>query len=81
MIHTEVVLKGNCRKCLGSGLNLHILLRLDSLMKSVTPTAAFHDTSGLLVHDLHLSVSDDIIDLPVKHCVCLEELIHSVYAL
>ena len=81
VIHTEVVLKGDCSECLSCCLHLHILLRLDCLMKSVAPASAFHDTAGLLVDDLYLSVCDDIIDLPVEHCICLEELIHSMYTL
>ena len=81
VVHTEIVLEGDGRECLCSSLDLHVLLRLDSLMESVAPAASFHDTAGLLVDDLDLAVGDDIIDLPVEHRICLKELSHSVYAL
>ena len=81
MVHTEVVLKGDGCKCLCCSLNLYILLCLDRLVKTITPTTSLHDTSCLLINDLDLAVLDDVIDLTIKHCVCLKELSDCVYTL
>ena len=81
VIHTEVVLEGDGCECLRSGLDLHVLLRLDSLMESVAPAASFHDTTGLLIDDLDLSVLNDIVNLLIEHCICLKELVYSMYTL
>ena len=50
-------------------------------MQSVAPAAAFHDTSSLLVNNLHLAVHDNILVVLVEHSVCLEELLQRVHAL
>ena len=81
VVHTEVVLKSDGCECLCCSLDLHILLRLDRLVESVAPTTTFHDTSGLLIHDLDLSVLDDIVDLLVEHRICLKELVYGMYTL
>ena len=82
MIHSEVVLESNCSECLGSSLHSDILLGLDCLMQSVTPSSALHDTAGLLIDNLHLAVlGDDIIHVLFEHRICLQELDHCVYTL
>ncbi len=72
MIHTEIVLKGDCGECLGSSLNLDMLFSLNSLMQSVGIAATLHDTSGLLVHNLYLALVDHILHIFLKECVCLQ---------
>ena len=81
MIHTEIVLEGDGCKCLCGSLNTHVLLGFYGLVQSVAPAAAFHDTSSLLVNNLHLAVHDNILVVLVEHRVCLEELLQGVYAL
>ena len=81
MIHTEVVLKGDRCESLGCSLYLDVLLSLDSLMESIAPATTFHNTSGLLVDNLDLTILNDIVDLLVEHCICLKELIYSMYTL
>ena len=75
MIHSEIVLESNCRKCLGSGLNLHILLGLDCLVETVTPSSALHDTARLLIDNLHFAViRDNVIDILFEHRISLQKL-------
>ena len=81
MVHPEVVLEGDGRECLGSGLDLDVFLGLDCLMETVAPAASLHDTSCLLVHDLDLSVLDDVVNLLVEHGVRLEKLAHGMNTL
>ncbi len=79
MIHTEIVLQSDCSKCLRSGFNLHAFLGFYRLMQSVTPTASFHDTSGLLVNNLHLTVHNDIVGILFEHRISLQQLVDGVY--
>ena len=81
VIHTEVVLESNGCEGLGCSLNLHVFLSLNGLVQTVRPSAAFHDTAGGLVHNLHLVVHDDVVDILGEHCVCLEQLDYGVDAL
>ena len=60
VIHTEIVLQCDGSKSLCGSLHLDMLLGLNGLMESVAPAASLHDTSGLLVDNLHLTVHDDI---------------------
>ena len=55
-----------------------MLLCLDSLMEAVAPPSAFHDTSCLLVDNLHLSVYDNILIVLVEHTVGLEQLLEGM---
>ena len=50
-------------------------------MQSVTPSASFHDTSCLLIHNLHLTVDNDIFVVLVEHGVGLEQLLKGVHTL
>ncbi len=81
MVHSEIVLKGDGSECLSGGLDLDILLRLDSLMQTIAPAAAFHNTAGLLVNDLDLVVDHDVVNILLEHSVGLEELDDGVDAL
>ena len=55
-----------------------MLLSLDGLMESVAPLAAFHNTTGLLVNNLHLTVHHHILIVAVEHGVGLEQLLKRV---
>ena len=56
-----------------------MLLSFNSLVKTIAPTAAFHNTTRLLVHDFHLSVHNNVFFVDIKHGVGFEELQESVY--
>ena len=58
-----------------------MLLSLNSLVQTIAPATAFHDTSCLLIHNLHLSVHHDILVVVIKHGVCFQELLQGVYSL
>ena len=81
MVHTEIVLQ--CDGCEGlcGSLHLDVLLSLYSLVQSVAPSSAFHDTSCLLVDNLHLTVHDDILVVLVEHGICLKQLLQCMYTL
>ena len=74
MIHTEVVLQRNGCKSLRCRFHLHVLFSFDSLMQSFAPATAFHNTAGLLVDDLNLTIHHDILLVIIKHGVGLEQL-------
>ena len=67
MIHTEIVLESDGREGLRGSLDGNILLRLDSLVETVAPAASLHDSARLLVHDLDLSVDNDIVHILLEH--------------
>ena len=79
VIHTEIILQGNSCKRLCGCLYLYMFLCLYSLMKSVTPTATIHNTSGLLVNDLHLTIYNDIFIIFVKHRISLKKLLYGMH--
>ena len=81
MVHPEIVLQRDGGESLRGGLDLDILLGLDSLVKSVAPTAALHDTSGLLIHNLDLVVDNDVVHVLLEHRIGLEQLDDSVHTL
>ncbi len=81
VIHTEVVLQGDGGKSLCCSLHFNVFLSLHSLMQSVAPAAAFHDTSSLLVNNFHLAVNHHILIVLVEHGVCLEQLLQGMYTL
>ena len=78
MVHTEVVLKCDGSKGLCSSLYLYVLLSFNSLVQTIAPATAFHDTSCLLIHNLHLSVHDNIFVVLIEHGVTLQELLQGV---
>ena len=81
MIHAEVVLQGDGGKGLCSSLDLHMFLSLDSLMQTITPATSFHDTTSLLVNDLHFTIDDHILVVLVEHTVGLQQLLQGMNAL
>ena len=81
MIHTEVVLQRDCRKCLGGGFYLYSLLGFNSLVQSVGVTATFHYTTGLLVNNLDFIVINHIFHIFLKQRVGFQQLIDGVYTL
>ena len=81
MVHTEIILESDGGEGLGSRLDFHIFLCLDSLMETIAPAASFHDTSCLLIDNLDLTVLNDVVDFLVEHRIGLQELCHSVDAL
>ncbi len=81
MIHTEIVLQCNRSKSLGGSLHLDMFLGLYSLMQSVAPAATVHDTAGLLIHNLDLTVNDDIFVVTVEHGIGFQQLLQGVHAL
>ena len=81
VVHTEVVLQRDGGKGLRRRFDLHIFLGFDGLVQTIRPTTTFHDTTRLLIDDLHLTAVDDIIDVFLKEGVGLEQLVHGVYTL
>ncbi len=80
VVHAEIVLQGDGGVCLCGGLHLDMLLGLHGLVQSVAPAASLHDTAGLLVHDLYLTVLYDILIVQIEHGVGLEQLLQGVHA-
>ena len=81
VVHTEVVLKSDGCEGLGSSLHLYMLLSFNSLVQAIAPAATFHDTTSLLVNDLHLTVHDYILVVLIKHGVSLQQLLQGVNTL
>ena len=79
VIHTEVVLKCNRCKGLCGSFHLHTFFGFYSLMETVAPAASVHDTAGLLVYDLHLSVHYDVVCIFFEHGVCLQQLVDGMH--
>ena len=80
VVHAEVVLQRDGSKCLCGSFHFHTFFGFDGLVQSVRVTAAFHDTSCLLVNNLHLSVDHYIFIVFLKHGICLQQLVDGVYA-
>ena len=81
VVHTEVVLQCDGSECLCGCLHLYVLLSLYSLVESVAPAAAFHDTACLLVDNLHLAVHNNVLVVLVEHGVSLQQLLQGMYTL
>ena len=81
VVHTEIVLKGDGGKGLGGSLYLHVLLGFDSLVQSVAPAASLHDTTRLLIDNLHFAVDDHILVVLVEHGVGLQQLLQGMHTL
>ena len=79
MVHTEIVLKSDSSECLSSGFYLHSFFRFYCLMQAIAPTTTIHDTSGLFVYNLNLSVHYHIVSILFEHGVSLKQLIDSMY--
>ena len=81
MVHTEIVLQSDRSESLGRAFYLDVLLGFHRLVESVGPPATLHNTSGLLIHDLHLAAVDDIVHIFLEKGVCFEQLVHGMHAL
>ena len=81
MIHSEIVLQGDGGKSLCGGLHLHVLLGLHGLMQAITPAASFHDTAGLFVHNLDLTIHNDVFLIEIEHGISLQQLLDGVNSL
>ena len=82
VVHAEVILQCDGGECLCGCLHLHALLGLDGLVQTVGVAASLHNTAGLLVDNLNLSVfRNNVFNVAVEHCICLEQLVYGVYAL
>ena len=80
VVHAEIILQGYRGIGLGGGFHLYVFFGFDGLVKSVAVTASFQDTTGLLIHNLHLVVLDDVIDVAFENRIRLEQLAHGVDA-
>ena len=62
-IHPEIVLKGDGGQGLVLFCHTHAFLCLHRLMQTVAPAATRHHASRELIHNDHLSIFDDIMDI------------------
>ena len=69
VVETEVVLESGRGEGLALGLNVHPLLRFDSLVQALGETATRHGTAGVLVDQDHLAVLHDVLDIAVEQLV------------
>ncbi len=75
VVHPEVVLDGDRGEGLGLALDLHPLLGLHRLVQPVGPATARQHPAGELVHDEHLAVLHQVIDVLLVERVGLEQLV------
>ena len=57
----RTVLECDGRQRLALSLDLHVLLRLDCLVQTITVASARHDTSGKFIDDQDLIILDHIV--------------------
>ena len=79
MVHTEVVLQGNGSESLCGSFHLHVFLSFHSLVESIAPAAAFHNTTCLFVYDFHLAIENNVFIVLIEHGVSLEQLLQRVH--
>ena len=60
---------------------LQALFGLDRLVQALGPAPAFHLATGELVHDVHLAVLDDVLDIAVVQLLGLDRLDQVVHQL
>ena len=77
-IHTEQVLIGDGRQCLGFPFDLYALFCFDCLMQTLAVTTSVHDTSGELVDNHNLIVLDNVVDVALHGAVRLDCLVDVV---
>jgi len=80
VIHTEVVLQGDCRECLCGGFHFHTFFGFDGLVQTVGIAASVHDTARLFVDDHDLVVHHNIFVVFLKQGVSLQQLVDCMYA-
>jgi len=81
VIHTEVILQRNRCKGLCGGFHFYTFFGFDGLMQAIGVAAAFHDTSGLFVHNLHLTVDNHVFVVFLEHGVSFQQLVDGMYTL
>jgi len=69
VVEAEVILESGRGHGLTLGLNVHVLLGFDGLMKTLGQTASRHGPTGVLVNQNHLAVLYDVLDVAVKQIV------------
>ena len=79
VVHTEVVLQRNRSESLRSSFYTHVLFSLNSLVKSIAPTATFHDTTCRFVDNLHLTILDHVVVIEGEHRISLQQLLESMH--
>ena len=78
VIETEVILESGRGHGLALGLNIHVLLGFDGLMKTLGQTAPRHGPTGVLVNQNYLAVLYDVLDVAVKQIVSTKRGINMV---
>ncbi len=63
LVEAEEILVADGSECLVLFLNLDSLLGLDGLMQAVRPATPRHLSAGELIHDDHLAVFDQVVDV------------------
>ena len=81
MIHTEIILQRNRSKSLCSRFNLHIFFSFNRLVQTIRITAPLHDTTGLLIHNLHLIIDHHIFYILLEQSVSFQQLTYSMHTL
>ncbi len=77
-VHPEVVLEGNGGQGLIFFCHAHAFLGFHSLMQAVAPAATRHHTSCELVHNDHLPIFQNIVDILLEQPVCFDKLLGGV---
>ncbi len=75
VIHAEIILQGHCSIGLGDLTQLDIFFGFKRLVQTIRISAAFHQTSGLLVNDLDLAIQHYIFFIFFKKRVSFEQLV------
>ena len=73
-VHAEIILDRDRRVGLRLLFDFDAFLRLDCLVEPVAPSAAGHDAAGVLVHDQHFAVLDDVLHVLFEERVGAEQL-------
>ena len=71
-IEAEVVLIGDGGEGFGFVLNRHALFGFQGLVLAIAPAPAGHHTAGALIHDHHLLIAHDVIDIAHKQLLSAE---------
>ncbi len=77
-VHPEVILEGDRGQSLVFLLDADLLLGLDRLMQTVAPAPPGHQPAGELVHDDHLAVLGDVVDVALEQDVRPKRLLKGV---
>ena len=73
-IHTEKILKGDCRERPVALGDVYVLFGFDGLVQSVAVAPAFQNTAGKFIYDLHLFVFNYVVDVDFIQCVRADRL-------